>query len=57
MHGHPPAPVLLWGHTRERSEKDSELDYILGVWRTKPLRYEVPASHPLKATFSREVGL
>ena len=41
LHAHVDIRRLLWKHTRERSDKDGELEYILRVWRDKRHKYEV----------------
>jgi hypothetical protein len=52
LHAHADIRRLLWKHTRERSDKDGELEYILRIWRAKRLRNEVPATpHPQSHLF------
>jgi hypothetical protein len=54
LHAHVDIRRLLWKNTRERTDKDGELDYILRLWRTKRTRYEVPATpHPQSHLFPR----
>jgi hypothetical protein len=54
LHAHVDIRRLLWKHTRERSDKDAELDYILRQWRTKRLRNEVMGTpHPQSHLFPR----
>jgi hypothetical protein len=54
LHAHVDIRRLLWKHTRERTDKNNELEYILGIWRTKRSRYEVLATpHPQSYLFPR----
>ncbi len=55
LHAHVDIRRLIWKHTRERSDKDGELDYILSQWRSKRLRFEEQGTHTLKATYSHVV--
>jgi len=54
LHAHVDIRRLLWKHTRERTDKDGELDNILRLWRTKRHRFEVQGiPHPQSHLFPR----
>ena len=54
LHAHVDIRRLLWKHTRERADKDGELEYILEKWRSKRHRYEVrDTPHPQSHLFPR----